>query len=134
MGVKADRKSGVEPLRRSCVNSWHLPAAPAAKMVPSVVHCTSLDPTSKAERGSCRLGNPGPPYVSPRHAPWGVSLYSRLTTTTQHGRQEFTGYKYISIGVEKRTPRVVFDGGKVHRISPHLPRDMATRVKSSHMW
>ena len=58
MGVNADRKSGVEPLRRSYVNSWHLPAAPAAKLVPSVVLCTPLDPTSEAERGVLSLGQP----------------------------------------------------------------------------
>ena len=65
MGVNADRKSGVEPLRRSYVNYWYLPAAPAAKLVPSVVLCTPLDQTSEAERGSCRLGNPGPLCISP---------------------------------------------------------------------
>ena len=117
MGVSKTKQSGVEPLRRSYVNSWHLPAAPAAKLVPSVMPCTTLDPTCEAEMGSRRLGNPGPPYISPRHAPWRVSLYSRLTATAQHGRQQFTGYKSISIGVEKRTPRVAFDGGRVHCIS-----------------
>ena len=36
-------------------------------LVPSVVLCTPLDPTSEAEEGggeSCRLDNPGPPYIS----------------------------------------------------------------------
>ena len=37
--------------------------------------------------GSHKRGNPGPPYISPRHAPWRVSLHSRLTATAQHGRQ-----------------------------------------------
>ena len=32
--------------------SWHLLAAPAAKLVPSVVLCTPLDLTTEAERGS----------------------------------------------------------------------------------
>ena len=95
----------MEPLRRSYVYSWHLPASPAAKLVPSVVICTPLGPISEAERGSRRLGNPGPPYISPRHVSWRVSLHSRLTATAQHGRQQFTGYKSISIGVERRTPR-----------------------------
>ena len=66
---------------------------------------------------SCRLGNPGPLCISHRHAPWRVSLHSRLTATAQHGRQQFTGYESISIGVEERTLLVDFDGGRVHRIS-----------------
>ena len=58
MGVNANRKFGVEPLRRSYVNSWNLPAAPAAKLVPSVVLCIPLDTTNEAERRVLSLGQP----------------------------------------------------------------------------
>ena len=109
--LNPDIKSGLESIRWSHVN-WQL-----LYLVPSVVLCTPLDATSEAERGLSRLDNPGPPYISPRHTPRRVSLHSRLIATAQRGRQQFTGYKSISIGVEKRTPRVAFGGGRVHRIS-----------------
>ena len=57
MGVNPDRKSGVEPLRWSYVNSWDLPATYAANLVPSVMLCTPLDPTSEAE-GVLSVGQP----------------------------------------------------------------------------
>jgi len=35
-----------------------LPATPAAKLVPNVVLCTPLDPTSEAERGILAIRHP----------------------------------------------------------------------------
>ena len=58
MGVNPDKKSGVEPLRRLGVTVDPLPAAPAAKLMPSVSPCFPLDHISKAERGILMTGHP----------------------------------------------------------------------------
>ena len=51
MEVNPKYKSGVESLRGLDVSGGLLPATPAAKLIPNVLPCISLDPVSEAVRG-----------------------------------------------------------------------------------
>ena len=56
MEVNPEYKSGVESLRRLDVSDGFLPATPAAKLIPNVLSCITLDPVSEPERGAVLCG------------------------------------------------------------------------------
>ena len=80
-GVSPNRKSGVEPRRRSDVDLAILPAAPAAKLVSNVLLCIPFDCTSEAEAGRGILTS-GKPRISSR-----PGLRSSVAQTTVFPRR-----------------------------------------------
>ncbi len=137
MGVNPNRKSGVEPRRRLDGALCHLPATPAAALVPDVLaNPFPLDIISNAERGNLSTGQPKfSIFFAQARSTLERTLQRIIGTTRGSGRNRL---KLNPFGLGDGRLGPLSDGGRDHRVSldsyrpPQAGQPPASKVLSRH--